>query len=81
MRRCAIPDRFLRGAKSVSFPPTSTIRKIETAMAHAPSNGNPVTEEAFTADRQRMFAGFCSATTISVVVSVVTLALMAIFLV
>ena len=54
----------------------------ETAMAHAPSN-NPaaVTETAFTADRQRMFNGFCSATTWSVIVSVIGLALMAIFLV
>ena len=51
-------------------------------MAHAPSHTqSPVTEEAFTADRQRMFAGFCSATTVSIVLSVVTLALMAIFLV
>ena len=50
-------------------------------MAHAPSHTPaPVTEEAFTADRQRMFAGFCSATTVSVVLSVITLALMAIFL-
>ena len=51
-------------------------------MAHAPSN-NPasVTEEAFTADRQAMFNGFCSATTFSVIASVVGLALMAIFLV
>jgi hypothetical protein len=51
-------------------------------MAHAPSNSPPpVTEEAFTADRQRMFDGFCSATTVSTVVSIVILALMAIFLV
>ena len=51
-------------------------------MAHATSNSPaPVSEEAFTADRQRMFAGFCSATTLSVVLSVVTLALMAFFLV
>lgn len=51
-------------------------------MAHAPSKSlPPVTEEAFTADRQRMFAGFVSATTISTVLSVVILALMAIFLV
>ena len=51
-------------------------------MAHAPSHTPaPVTEEAFTADRQRMFAGFCSATTVTVVLSVITLALMAIFLV
>ncbi len=57
------------------------MRKIETAMAHAPSNGSPVTEEAFTADRQRMFNGFCNATTITTVVSVVVLALMGIFLV
>ena len=50
-------------------------------MAHAPSHTPaPVTEEAFTADRQRMFAGFCSATTVSVVLSVITLALMGIFL-
>jgi hypothetical protein len=51
-------------------------------MAHAPSNSPAaVTEEAFTADRQRMFAGFCSATTFSVVTSVVVLVLMAVFLV
>jgi len=50
-------------------------------MAHAPSPvQNPITEDAFTADRQRMFAGFCSATTFSIVSSVVILALMAIFL-
>lgn len=51
-------------------------------MAHAPSNTPaPVTEEAFTADRERMFSGFCSATTVSVVLSIITLALMAFFLV
>ncbi len=50
-------------------------------MAQAPSQvQNPITEEAFTADRQRMFAGFCSATTFSIVSSVVILGLMAIFL-
>ena len=51
-------------------------------MAHAPSN-NPaaITEAAFTADRQGMFNGFCSATTWSVIASVIGLALMAIFLV
>ena len=49
-------------------------------MAHSPSNA-PVTEEAFTADRQRMFGWFCSATTFSIVASVVVLALMGIFLV
>ncbi len=51
-------------------------------MAHAPSHSPaPVSEEAFTADRQRMFAGFCSATTVTVVLSVITLGLMAFFLV
>ena len=51
-------------------------------MAHAPSNSpDAVTETAFTADRQAMFNGFCSATTWSVIVSVIGLALMAIFLV
>ena len=51
-------------------------------MAHAPSsNLAPVTEEAFTADRQRMFAGFTGATTFSIVASAVVLGLMAIFLV
>ena len=51
-------------------------------MAHAPSTSPaPVTEAAFTADRERMFAGFCSATTFSVVTSVALLVLMAVFLV
>lgn len=51
-------------------------------MAHAPSNTPaPVSEEAFTADRQRMFSGFCTATTVSTVLSIIVLALMAIFLV
>jgi hypothetical protein len=51
-------------------------------MAHPPSHSHaPVTEEAFVADRMRMWAGFCSATTISIVLSAVTLILMAIFLV
>jgi hypothetical protein len=51
-------------------------------MANVPSQvTNPVTEEAFTADRQRMFAGFTNATTISIVASVIILALMGIFLV
>ena len=50
-------------------------------MAHAPSPvQNPVTEEAFTADRQQMFEGFVSATTLSIVASVVILGLMYIFL-
>ena len=50
-------------------------------MAHAPSPvQNPVSEEAFTADRQRMFDGFVSATTYSIVASVVILGLMYIFL-
>lgn len=51
-------------------------------MAHAPSNSPAaVTEDAFTADRQSMFNGFCSATTYSVIASVVSLALMAFLLV
>ena len=55
-------------------------------MAHAPSNSPAAvteaafTEAAFTADRQTMFNGFCSATTFSVIASVVGLALMAFFL-
>ena len=50
-------------------------------MAHAHSTvENPVSEEAFIADRQRMFSGFCSATTFSIVASVVILGLMGIFL-
>ena len=50
-------------------------------MAQAPSNTPPVTVEAFTAERQRMFEGFCNATTVSTVLSIVVLVLMAIFLV
>ncbi len=51
-------------------------------MAHAPSNTPAaVTETAFTADRQSTFNGFCSATTWSVIVSVIGLALLAIILV
>ena len=50
-------------------------------MAHAPSNvQNPVSEEAFIADRQRMFGGFVSATTISAVAMVILLVLMKVFL-
>jgi hypothetical protein len=50
-------------------------------MAHQPSQvQNPVSEDAFTADRQRMFAGFINATTFGIIASVVTLALMGIFL-
>ena len=50
-------------------------------MAHAPSPvQNPITEEAFTADRQRMFDGFVSATTFSIVASIIILALMGFFL-
>ncbi len=50
-------------------------------MAHAPSTvRNPLTEEAFTADRQRMFAGFCNATMISTVAAIVIVGLMGIFL-
>ena len=41
---------------------------------------NPVSEEAFTADRQRMFQGFVSATTFSIIASIVVLALMKFFL-
>ena len=47
------------------------------AQAHVE---HPVSEAAFTADRQQMFNGFCSATTFSVVASVVILGLMGIFL-
>jgi len=50
-------------------------------MAHAPSSvATPVSEDAFTADRQQMFNGFCTATVISVVASIVILAAMGIFL-
>lgn len=50
-------------------------------MAHAPSSvQNPVTDEAFTADRQRMFDGFVNATTFSIVAAVVILGLMYVFL-
>ncbi len=50
-------------------------------MAHAHSTvENPVSEDAFIADRQRMFDGFCSATTYSVVGTIVLLALMGFFL-
>jgi hypothetical protein len=50
-------------------------------MAHAPSSvQNPVSEEAFTADRQSTFNGFCNATVFGIVASVVILALMGIFL-
>ncbi len=50
-------------------------------MAQAPSNSTaPMTEDAFVADRQRFWQGFCNATTITVVSTVVTLVLMAIFL-
>jgi hypothetical protein len=51
-------------------------------MADAPtSSPAPVTEEAFTADRVRMFTGFCGATTFVVIGSAVALLLMAFFLV
>lgn len=51
-------------------------------MAHSHHHvQNPVTEEAFTADRERMFAGFVNATTFSIIASVIVLALMGIFLV
>lgn len=50
-------------------------------MAHAPDNvPNPVSVDAFTADRQKMFDGFIGATTFSIVASIVILALMYIFL-
>jgi len=50
-------------------------------MAQNPSNSPAqVTEEAFTADRQRMFAGFTTATMVSTILSAVILILMAIFL-
>ena len=47
---------------------------------HAPVE-NPVSEEAFTQDRVRMFNGFVSATTFSIVSSVIILAAMYIFLI
>ncbi len=46
-------------------------------MAHVE---HPVSEEAFTADRQRMLNGFTSATTFSIVAAVVILGLMGFFL-
>lgn len=50
-------------------------------MAHASSPvENPVSAEAFTADRQRMFHGFCNATVFAIVAAVVILVLMALFL-
>ena len=50
-------------------------------MAHAPSTvRNPLTEEALTADRQRMFDGFCSATVISAVSAIIIVGLMGLFL-
>jgi hypothetical protein len=50
-------------------------------MAHASSPvENPVTEDAFTADRQRMFNGFCNAAVFGIIASAVILALMGIFL-
>ena len=50
-------------------------------MAHAPSPvAHPVTEDAFTADRQKFFGGFCTATVASTIFMIVLLALMAIFL-
>ncbi len=51
-------------------------------MAQTPSSTlAPVTEEAFLADRQKMFAGFGNATLGGVIFMVVLLVLMAIFLV
>ena len=51
-------------------------------MAQTPSTTlAPVTEAAFTADRQKFFAGFGSATLGGVIFMVVLLALMGIFLV
>jgi hypothetical protein len=50
-------------------------------MAQSPETTMPpVTEEAFLADRQHFWAGFCSATTFTVIAMVVLLGLMAIFL-
>ena len=50
-------------------------------MAQAPSPVvNPVSEDAFTADRQRFFGGFCTGTVASAVTMAVILVLMAIFL-
>jgi hypothetical protein len=50
-------------------------------MAHASSPvENPVSEAAFTADRQRMFNGFCNATVFGIVAAVVILSLMGLFL-
>ena len=52
-------------------------------MAHAPSSAvqNPVTEQAFEADRMKMWGIFCNMAVIGVVGSIVTLGLMALFLV
>ena len=50
-------------------------------MAHAPSTvRNPLTEDALTADRQRMFNGFCNATVISAVSAIIIVGLMGLFL-
>lgn len=50
-------------------------------MAHAPDSvPNPVSADAFTADRQKMFDGFVGATTFSIIASIVILGLMYIFL-
>lgn len=51
-------------------------------MAHSPTGATlaPVTEEAFLADRRRMFAGFGNATLGAVIFMVVLLVLMAVFL-
>jgi sterol desaturase/sphingolipid hydroxylase (fatty acid hydroxylase superfamily) len=50
-------------------------------MAHASSPvENPVSADAFTADRQKMFNGFCSATVFAIAAAVIILVLMALFL-
>jgi hypothetical protein len=49
-------------------------------MAHAPAVLNPVSEDAFIADRQRVYGGFLNATVYGVVAAVVILAALGIFL-
>jgi hypothetical protein len=49
-------------------------------MAHAPATQNAVTEDAFFADRQRIYGGFLNATVYSIVAVVIILAALGIFL-
>ncbi len=51
-------------------------------MAHAPSSTAlaPVTEQAFEADRVKMWALFCKMTVVAVVATILSLALMGLLL-